>query len=375
MSKLKIATIVGTRPEIIRLSEVIKKFDLYFEHTLIHTGQNYDYELNQIFFEELGLRQPDHYLNAAGSDLGETLGAIISKSYNALREIHPDAILVLGDTNSGLAVIAAKRLHIPIFHMEAGNRCFDENVPEESNRRLIDHLSDINLPYSERSFQNLTNEGFPNDRMFVTGSPIPEVLKVHKSAINRSQVLLELELQPQKYFVVSTHREENVDTPNRLLSLATALNQLAEQYQLPLIFSTHPRTQKQLEANAITLNPLIRNLKPLGMFDYCQLEKNALCVLSDSGTLAVETAILKFPAVSLRTSTERPEAVSKSALLLAGNTPETVTQAVELILAQHQNGFIPDIPQDYRDLNVSDRIAQIVQSYTPYVQSNVYRTN
>jgi UDP-N-acetylglucosamine 2-epimerase (non-hydrolysing) len=372
MSKFKVVTILGTRPEIIRLSQTIKKLDQYFEHTLVHTGQNYDYELNQVFFDELDLRKPDYYLETAGNSLGDTLGNIISKSYAVLAEIKPDAVLVLGDTNSCLAVIAAKRLHVPIFHMEAGNRCFDENVPEESNRRLIDHISDINLPYSERSFQNLIVEGFPSDRMYVIGSPIPEVLQTYAQAIADSKVLQQLDLQPKKYFVVSAHREENVDSPGTLRLLVESLNQLAEKYQFPLLFSTHPRTKQRIEGQHLQLHRLIQSHKPLGLFDYCQLENQAFCVLSDSGTLAVETGYFKFPSVSLRTSTERPEAVSKSALVLAGNTPDTVINAVELVVKQHENGFVPEAPVDYRDLDVSNRVVQIIQSFIPYVRKNVY---
>jgi UDP-N-acetylglucosamine 2-epimerase (non-hydrolysing) len=372
MSKFTVATILGTRPEIIRLSEVIKKFDRYFEHILIHTGQNYDYELNQVFFEGLNIRKPDFYLDSVGDTLGDTLGNIVAKSYQVLSGIKPDAVLVLGDTNSCLALISAKRLHIPIFHMEAGNRCFDENVPEESNRRLADYISDVNLPYSDRSFGYLVAAGFPQDRMYVTGSPIHEMLRAHENSIRKSNILDRLQLTPKKYFVVSAHREENVDNPNILKNIVTALNQIAEKYQCPLLFSTHPRTRSSIERLRLELHSLIQNHKPLGLFDYCKLETNALCVLSDSGTLAEETSYFKFPSVSLRTSTERPEAVSKTAILLGGSTVDTILSSVQLVLEQHENGFIPDVPVDYRDLDVSDRVVQIIQSFIPYVRKNVY---
>jgi UDP-N-acetylglucosamine 2-epimerase (non-hydrolysing) len=321
MKKLKLATILGTRPEIIRLAECIKKSDTYFDHILIHTGQNYDYELNEIFFEDLGLRKPDYFLNVAGGHLGETIGNVIAKSYEVLSKEKPDALLVLGDTNSVLSTIAAKRLKIPIFHMEAGNRCFDQNVPEEINRKISDHISDINLTYTENSRRYLLSEG---------GSPLKEVLHVHSGKINSSKVLEQLQLTRQKYIVVSSHREENVDIDANFIALTNALNKVAEKYQLPVIFSTHPRTKKRIESQKIAFHPLIQNVAPLGFFDYVQLQQNAFIVLSDSGTISEESAMMKFPAVSIRTSTERPEAVDAGTIILGGIKEDEIINSIEI---------------------------------------------
>ncbi|MGL4737869.1 MAG: UDP-N-acetyl glucosamine 2-epimerase, partial [Cellulosilyticaceae bacterium] len=292
MSKLKVMTIVGTRPEIIRLSEVIKCLDQCFDHILVHTGQNWDYTLNQIFFKDLDLRQPDHYLDSVGSHLGETIGNIISKSYVLLASEKPDALLVLGDTNSALCALSAKRLKIPIFHMEAGNRCFDQNVPEEINRKIVDHIADVNLPYTEHSRRYLLSEGIAKQFIFVTGSPIPEVLAKHQDKINQSAILTTLNLEPHKYILVSAHREENIDNEDHFFSLMTALNDMAMLYQLPIIYSTHPRSQKYITQRHFVFNPLVQNIKPLGFVDYNKLQQESFCVLSDSGTLSEESSIL-----------------------------------------------------------------------------------
>src|SRR5699024_5775144 len=303
MNKMKVMTIVGTRPEIIRLSEVIKACDKYFNHVLVHTGQIWDYTLNQVFFEDLELREPDHYLDAAGDNLGETMGSIIAKSYEVLQKENPDALLILGDTNSALSAIPAKRLKIPIFHMEAGNRCFDQNVPEEINRKIVDHISDINLPYTEHSRRYLLSEGIRKEHMFVTGSPMTEVLNKYENKIEDSKVLEELDLEKGKYILVSAHREENMDNEKNFFSLMNALNNIAETYQLPIVYSTHPRSWKKIEERGFKFHSLIRQLKPFGFLDYNKLQFNSFCVLSDSGTLSEESAILGFPGVLIRTST------------------------------------------------------------------------
>lgn len=365
MKKLKLATILGTRPEIIRLAECIKKSDTYFDHILIHTGQNYDYELNEIFFEDLGLRKPDYFLNVAGSHLGETIGNVIAKSYEVLSKEKPDAILVLGDTNSVLSTIAAKRLKIPIFHMEAGNRCFDQNVPEEINRKISDHISDINLTYTENSRRYLLSEGFRKDHVFVIGSPLNEVLRVHSSKINLSRVLDQLQLTSKKYIVVSAHREENIDIDVNFNSLTNALNKVAEKYQMPIIFSTHPRTKKRIEAQEVTFHPLIQNIVPLGFFDYVQLQKNAFIVLSDSGTISEESAMMKFPAVSIRTSTERPEAIDAGTIILGGINEDEIINSIEITKGLFDSEI--KIPFEYEVLNSSDRVIKAIMSYTKIV--------
>ncbi|MDI3311389.1 MAG: UDP-N-acetylglucosamine 2-epimerase (non-hydrolyzing) [Thermoanaerobacterium sp.] len=373
MEKLKVMTIVGTRPEIIRLSETIKACDKYFNHILVHTGQNWDYTLNQVFFEELGLREPDYYLNAAGSNLGETMGNIISKSYEVLQKEMPDALLILGDTNSCLSAIPAKRLKIPIFHMEAGNRCFDQNVPEEINRKIVDHVSDINLPYTEHSRRYLLSEGIRKEHIFVTGSPMTEVLHKNMEKIQNSKVLEELGLEPGKYILVSAHREENIDIEKNFFSLMNALNSIAEKYQLPIIYSTHPRSWKRIEERGFKFHPLIRQLRPFGFFDYNKLQLNAFCVLSDSGTLSEESAILGFPAVLIRTSTERPEVLDKGTVVIGGITERDIVQAVELSRAMWENGEKTVLANDYIDDNVSVKVVKIIQSYSKIVNEFVWR--
>lgn len=373
MEKLKVMTIVGTRPEIIRLSETIKACDKYFNHILVHTGQNWDYTLNQVFFEELGLREPDYYLNAAGSNLGETMGNIISKSYEVLQKEMPDALLILGDTNSCLSAIPAKRLKIPIFHMEAGNRCFDQNVPEEINRKIVDHVSDINLPYTEHSRRYLLSEGIRKEHIFVTGSPMTEVLHKNMEKIQNSKVLEELGLEPGKYILVSAHREENIDIEKNFFSLMNALNSIAEKYQLPIIYSTHPRSWKRIEERGFKFHPLIRQLKPFGFFDYNKLQLNAFCVLSDSGTLSEESAILGFPAVLIRTSTERPEVLDKGTVVIGGITERDIVQAVELSRAMWENREKTILANDYMDDNVSVKVVKIIQSYAKIVNQFVWR--
>jgi UDP-N-acetyl-L-fucosamine synthase len=372
MEKLKVMTIVGTRPEIIRLSETIKACDKYFNHILVHTGQNWDYTLNQVFFEELGLREPDYYLNAAGSNLGETMGNIISKSYEVLQKEMPDALLILGDTNSCLSAIPAKRLKIPIFHMEAGNRCFDQNVPEEINRKIVDHVSDINLPYTEHSRRYLLSEGIRKEHIFVTGSPMTEVLHKNMEKIQNSKVLEELGLEPGKYILVSAHREENIDIEKNFFSLMNALNRIAEKYQLPIIYSTHPRSWKRIEERGFKFHPLIRQLRPFGFFDYNKLQLNAFCVLSDSGTLSEESAILGFPAVLIRTSTERPEVLDKGTVVIGGITERDIVQAVELSRAMWENREKTVLATDYRDENVSVKVVKIIQSYTKIINKFVW---
>ena len=337
MKKLKLMTIIGTRPEIIRLSEVIKKCDRYFEQILVHTGQNYDYELNQVFFEDLGLRAPDFYLNAVGADLGETIGNIIAKAYALMMEQQPDALLILGDTNSCLSAIAAKRLHIPIFHMEAGNRCFDECLPEETNRRIVDHISDVNLCYSEHARRYLNSEGTAKERTFVTGSPMAEVLTANLKQIESSDVLQRLGLEKGKYILLSAHREENIDTEENFFSLMNAINALAEQYDMPILYSCHPRSAKFIEKRGFVFDARVRQNKPLGFHDYNHLQMNAYAVVSDSGTLPEESSFFlsigkPFPAICIRTSTERPEAMDKGNFVLAGITTEQVLQAVNTLL-------------------------------------------
>ena len=373
MKKLKLMTIVGTRPEIIKLSAIIKKCDQYFEHILVHTGQNYDYELNQIFFEKLGLRAPDYFLNVAGSQLGETMGNVISRSYELFQKEMPDAILVLGDTNSCLCVISAKRLKIPIFHMEAGNRCFDENLPEEVNRRIVDVTSDINLCYSEHARRNLSDAGFPKERTFVVGSPMAEVFLDAEERIRESRVLEQLKLQKKKYILLSAHREENIDREENLHELVNAVNALAERYQMPIIYSVHPRSRKKIAEKNIEFHPFVRQMQPFGFFDYNCLQKNAFCVVSDSGTIPEEAAYFGFPAVSIRTSTERPEAVDKGVFTIGGISVESVLQAVEMAAtfdAADDHGT--EVP-DYSEKNVSTKVIKIIQGYTQIVNKMVWR--
>ncbi|HDR7946793.1 TPA: UDP-N-acetylglucosamine 2-epimerase (non-hydrolyzing) [Bacillus toyonensis] len=372
MGKLKVMTIIGTRPEIIRLSETIKACDRYFNHVLVHTGQNWDYTLNQVFFEDLGLREPDHYLNAAGSNLGETMGNIIAKVYEVLEAEKPDALLILGDTNSCLAAIPAKRLKIPIFHMEAGNRCFDQNVPEEINRKIVDHTSDINLPYTEHSRRHLISEGIRREHIFVTGSPMTEVIHKHMDKIQNSGILKELGLEEGKYIVVSAHREENIDNEENFMSLMNALNQIAETYQIPLVYSTHPRSWKKIEERGFEFHPLIRQLKPFGFLDYNKLQLNSFCVLSDSGTLSEEAAILGFPGILIRTSTERPEVLDKGTVVVGGIKELDIIQAVELSRAMWENSEETVLALDYVDTNVSTKVIKLIQSYTKIINKVIW---
>jgi UDP-N-acetylglucosamine 2-epimerase len=370
MRKLKVATIVGTRPEIIRLSECIKKCDQFFNHILIHTGQNYDYNLNEIFFKDLELRKPDYFLNVAGNHLGETIGNVISKSFEVFTSEEPDAILVLGDTNSVLCTIAAKRLKIPIFHMEAGNRCFDQNVPEEINRKISDHISDINLCYTEHSRRYLLSEGFRKDHVFLTGSPLREVLSKYSDKIDGSDVLTKLGLESNSFIVVSTHREENIDLKDHFDTLVVSLNEVAEKYQMPIIFSTHPRTQKRIKEKNIQFHSLIKNVQPLGFFDYVNLQQHSYIVLSDSGTISEESAMMGFTAISIRTSTERPEAIDAGSIVLGGISTDQILQSIELAKDTQNNN--PELPWEYKIENTSDRVVRVIQSYTSIINRVIW---
>ena len=370
-------TIIGTRPEIIRLSEVIKKCDRYFDQILVHTGQNYDYTLNQIFFEDLGLREPDYYLDTVGKHLGETIGNIIAKSYEVMAETKPDALLILGDTNSALSAIAAKRLKIPIFHMEAGNRCFDENLPEETNRRIVDHIADVNLCYSEHARRYLNAEGAARERTFVTGSPMAEVLSANMEKIQASRILEQLHLEQGGYMLLSAHREENIDVEQNFITLFTALNHLAEVYRMPILYSCHPRSRKYLSQRKFNLNDLVRLHEPMGFHDYNKLQYNAYCVISDSGTLPEESSFYTsvgkpFPAVCVRTSTERPEALDKGIFILSGIDENGLVQGVGLaveMLKRGDNGIpVPAYVED-----VSNKVVKIIQSYTGIVNKMVWR--
>ena len=378
MAKIKLMTIVGTRPEIIRLAAVIKKCDRYFDQILVHTGQNYDYELNQVFFEDLGLRAPDYYLDAVGGNLGETIGNIIAKSYTLMTEVKPDALLILGDTNSCLSAISAKRLHIPIFHMEAGNRCFDECLPEETNRRIVDHIADVNMCYSEHARRYLNAEGTARERTFVTGSPMAEVLHANLDKIKASDILSRLGLEKGKYILLSAHREENIDTEENFFTLMNAVNALAKQYNMPILYSCHPRSAKFIEKRGFVFDPLVRQHKPLGFHDYNHLQMNAFAVVSDSGTLPEESSYFlsvgnPFPAVCIRTSTERPEALDKGNFVLAGITTEQVLSAVETAVKMQENGDFGIPVPDYTDENVSDKVVKIIQSYVGIVNRMVWR--
>lgn len=376
--KLKLLIIVGTRPEIIRLSAVIKKCRAYFDTLLAHTGQNYDYNLNGVFFHDLGLADPEIYLNAVGKDLGETMGNIISSSYQLMAEIKPDAVLVLGDTNSCLSVIGAKRLHIPIFHMEAGNRCKDECLPEETNRRIVDIISDVNMAYSEHARRYLAACGLPKERTYVTGSPMAEVLHANLPQIESSDVHQRLGLTKGKYMLLSAHREENIDTEKNFLSLFNAINRLAEKYQMPILYSCHPRSKKRLEATDFPLNPLVIQHEPLGFHDYNCLQMNAFAVISDSGTLPEESSFFTsaghpFPAVCIRTSTERPEALDKGCFILAGIDGDSLLQAVNIAVEMNKNGDHGIPVPDYVEENVSTKVVKIIQSYTGVVNKMVWR--
>ena len=378
MEKIKLMTIVGTRPEIIRLSAVIKKCDRYFNQLLVHTGQNYDYTLNQIFFEDLELRAPDFYLNAVGSDLGETIGNIIAKSYALMAQQKPDALLILGDTNSCLSAIAAKRLHIPIFHMEAGNRCKDECLPEETNRRIVDIISDVNLAYSEHARRYLAECGLPRERTYVTGSPMAEVLHQNLAEIEASDVHERLGLKKGHYILLSAHREENIDTEKNFLSLFNAINAMAEKYDMPILYSCHPRSRHRLEATGFKLDPRVQVQQPLGFHDYNCLQMNAFAVVSDSGTLPEESSFFTsvghpFPAVCIRTSTERPESLDKAGFILSGIDTKGLLQSVDTAVELVKNGDYGTPVPDYTDENVSTKVVKIIQSYVGVVNKMVWR--
>ena len=378
MGKLKLMTIVGTRPEIIRLSATIKCCDRYFEQILVHTGQNYDYALNQVFFDDLGLRAPDYYLDAVGDDLGATIGNIIDRSYKLMVQVKPDAVLVLGDTNSCLSVIGAKRLHIPIFHMEAGNRCKDECLPEETNRRIVDIISDVNLCYSEHARRYLMECGMPKERTFVVGSPMAEVLRANLERIEASDIHQRLGLTKGRYILLSAHREENIDTDANFAALFTAINAMAEKYDMPILYSCHPRSRKRLAQSGFKLDKRVIQHEPLGFHDYNCLQMNAFCVVSDSGTLPEESSFFTsvghpFPAVCIRTSTERPEALDKACFILAGIDGDHLLQAVDVAVEMNRNGDLGLPVPNYVDENVSDKVVKIIQSYTGVVNKMVWR--
>ena len=376
--KLKLLIIVGTRPEIIRLAAVINKCREYFDCILAHTGQNYDYNLNGVFFKDLKLKDPEVYMDAVGDDLGATVGNIINCSYKLMNEIKPDALLILGDTNSCLSAIAAKRLHIPIFHMEAGNRCKDECLPEETNRRIVDVISDVNMAYSEHARRYLAECGLPKERTYVTGSPMAEVLHQNLEEIKQSDILNKLNLEPKKYILLSAHREENIDTEKNFLSLFTAINKLAEKYDMPILYSCHPRSKKRLEQSGFKLDKRVIQHEPLGFHDYNKLQMNAFCVVSDSGTLPEESSFFTstgnpFPAVCIRTSTERPEALDKACFILAGIDEKSLLQAVTTAIDMNENGDIGTPVPNYTDENVSTKVVKLIQSYTGVVNKMVWR--
>jgi len=373
MSKLKLMTILGTRPEIIKMSAIIKKCDQYFDHVLVHTGQNYDYQLNEVFFKDLGLRAPDYYLGVVGENLGQTMGNVISKSYELMVQVKPDAIIVLGDTNSCLSVISAKRLKIPVFHMEAGNRCKDENLPEEVIRRIVDVTSDVNLCYSEHARRYILDSGVRPEYTFVVGSPMAEVLNGCIDEINRSDVLERLGLEANRYILLSAHREENIDIEENFFSLMNAVNAMAEKYDMPILYSCHPRSKKFIEQRGFQFDKRVIQSQPLGFFDYNKLQQHAFCVVSDSGTVPEEGAYFKFPAVSVRTSTERPEAMDKGVFVIGSITSEKVLQAVDLAVEMHRNGDDScDVPAYVED-NVATKIVKIIQSYSGVINKMVWR--
>ena len=374
MKKLKVMSVVGTRPEIIRLSRVLAKLDEHCEHILVHTGQNYDFELNEVFFNDLGVRKPDYFLNAAGKNAAETIGQVIIKVDEVLEEVMPEAMLVLGDTNSCISAIPAKRRKVPIFHMEAGNRCFDQRVPEETNRKIVDHTADINLTYSTIARDYLLAEGIPADRIIKTGSPMFEVLTHYMPQIDSSNVLKELELKKGQFFVVSAHREENVDSPNQLINLANTLNAVAEHYDMPVIISTHPRTRNRIEAQGIEFHKNIRLLKPLGFHDYNNLQKNAKAVLSDSGTINEESSIMNFPALNLREAHERPEGMEEASVMMVGLGVERVMQGLQILESQPagEQRLLRQV-YDYSMPNVADKVVRIIHSYTDYVNRVVWK--
>jgi len=374
MKKLKIVSVVGTRPEIIRLSRVLDKLDQYCEHILVHTGQNYDYELNEVFFNDLNVRKPDFFLDAAGKNAAETIGQVIIKIDQVFAEVQPEAMLVLGDTNSCISAIAAKRRKIPIFHMEAGNRCFDPRVPEETNRRIVDHTADVNLTYSDIAREYLLAEGLPADRVIKTGSPMYEVLTHYMPQIDGSDVLERLQLQANQFFVISAHREENVDSPKQLAKLADILNTIAEKYQLPVIVSTHPRTRNRIEANGIVFHEKIQLLKPLGFHDYNHLQKHARAVLSDSGTITEESSIMNFPALNIREAHERPEGFEEASVMMTGLERDRVLQALAVLETQPrgEERLLRQV-YDYSMPNVSDKVVRIIHSYTDYIKRVVWK--
>lgn len=371
--KLRLMTIVGTRPEIIKMSAIIKKCDKYFDHILVHTGQNYDYTLNDVFFRDLGLRTPDYYLGVVGENIGQTMGNVISKSYELMVQVKPDAIIVLGDTNSCLSVISAKRLKIPIFHMEAGNRCKDENLPEEVIRRIVDVTSDVNLCYSENARKYILDSGVKPEYTHVVGSPMAEVLNSNIENINNSTVLEDLGLEAGKYILLSAHREENIDIESNFFSLMNAVNTMAETYDMPILYSCHPRSKKYIELRGFKFDERVIQHQPLGFFDYNKLQQNAFCVVSDSGTVPEEAAYFHFPAVSVRTSTERPEAMEKGVFTVGSITAEQVLQAVDLAVSMHANGDVPSEVPAYTDSNVSTKVVKIVQGYVGIINKMIWR--
>lgn len=373
MNRLKLMTILGTRPEIIKMSAIIKKCDKYFEHILVHTGQNFDYELNKVFFDELGLREPDYYLGVVGENLGQTMGNVIAKSYELMQKTKPDALIVLGDTNSCLCVISAKRLKIPVFHMEAGNRCKDENLPEEVIRRIVDVTSDINLCYSEHARRYILDSGVKAEYTFVVGSPMAEILDSYSKQIESSDVLERLGLKKRKYILLSAHREENIDNENNFISLMNAVNKMAEKYDMPILYSCHPRSKKYIEQRGFIFDKRVIRHSPLGFFDYNKLQQSAFCVVSDSGTLPEESAYFKFPAVSVRTSTERPEAMEEGVFILGSISTAQVLQAVDLATSMYDNNELPLKVKAYFDNNVSTKVVKLIQSYVGIINRMVWK--
>ncbi len=367
---MKVMTIVGTRPEIIKLATVIPELDKYTEHILVHTGQNYDYELNEIFFEGMGIRKPDIFMNAAGETPAETIGNVIKISDELFKEHKPDALLIYGDTNSCLSVISAKRNKIPVFHMEAGNRCFDQRVPEEINRKIVDHLSDINMTITEHARKYLIAEGIPAETVIKVGSSMKEVFAMNKESIEKSDVLQRLEVEPKKYFVLSAHREENLDNPKNFASLVDSVNAVAEKYKLPIIFSTHPRTQKKIDAGEIKFNPLVKVMKPLGFADYIKLQENAFCVISDSGTITEESSLLGFPAITIREAHERPEGMDEGTIIMSGVDKQGVLDAINTVTSQNIRTRVVD---DYNNDILAAKVVRIILSYTGYINRTVWK--
>ncbi|MCK4730449.1 MAG: UDP-N-acetylglucosamine 2-epimerase (non-hydrolyzing) [Candidatus Aenigmarchaeota archaeon] len=372
MGKLKVMSILGTRPEIIRLSETIKKLEKYTNHVLVHTNQNYNYELNDIFFKELNLKKPDYLLDVKSKSIGEQIGRIISQTEKIILKEKPDSILILGDTNSALSCIIAKRLKIPIFHMEAGNRCFDDRVPEEINRKIVDHTSDVNLPYTEHARRNLLKEGLKSEYIFVTGSPMAEIIMANQSKINQSNILKKLNIEENKYFVVSIHREENLDNEENLLNILKALEKIAKKYKYPLIISTHPRLKKKLNKNKIKLNKLIKLNNPFGMFDYIKLQKNAYCNLSDSGTIHEDAAIMELPALVIRESNEKQEVYDTGNVIMTGIDSEIILNSIEIVVDQKKRGVKFLCPENYRDTNVSEKVVRLIIGLSKLIKKKIY---